>query len=76
MGRVGRKRRHGVPTPKVWRATISKVAKELEFLGIQRLIMIWICGSETLLDGREILVVCTENLIRVDDVMESPKLAE
>jgi len=23
-----------------------------------------------------LLVVCTENLIRVDDVMESPKLAE
>jgi hypothetical protein len=24
----------------------------------------------------EILVVCSENLIRVDDVMESPKLAQ
>jgi hypothetical protein len=23
-----------------------------------------------------VLLVCTENLIRVDDVMESPKLAE
>jgi len=26
--------------------------------------------------GAEILIVCTENPIRVDDVMESPKLAE
>ena len=29
----------------------------VQFLGIQRPIMIWICGSETLLDGREILVL-------------------
>ena len=26
--------------------------------------------------GEIAMVVCTENLIRVDDVMESPKLAE
>ena len=26
--------------------------------------------------GRRLTPVCTENLIRVDDVMESPKLAE
>jgi hypothetical protein len=26
--------------------------------------------------GMSLLAVCTENLMRVDDVMESPKLAE
>ena len=31
---------------------------------------------ETKRDGRFRYPVCTENLIRVDDVMESPKLAE
>ena len=38
------------------------------------------CGDLSLgrnvLHGHPCLLVCTENLIRVDDVMESPKLAE
>ena len=32
--------------------------------------------AENLILPQQVNVVCTENLIRVDDVMESPKLAE
>jgi hypothetical protein len=33
-------------------------------------------GHEAIADASDANVVCTENFIRVDDVMESPKLAE
>src|SRR5258708_24697390 len=35
----------------------------VQFLGIQRPIMIWICGSETLLDDREILVLRERSIV-------------
>src|SRR5438128_9729343 len=35
----------------------------VQFLGIQRTIMIWICGSETLLDDREILVLRERSIV-------------
>src|SRR5438105_4419926 len=35
----------------------------VQFLGIQRPIMIWICGTETLLDYREIFVLCERSIV-------------
>src|ERR1700681_3450028 len=35
----------------------------VQFLGIQRPIMIWICGSETLLDDGEILVLRERSIV-------------
>ena len=46
--------------------------KRLRFASIDRLIWGGICG----LFPRMYEAVCTENLIRVEAVMESPKLAE
>jgi len=43
--------------------TRSRAALEAEILVLRQQINV-------------LLLVCTENLIRVDDVMESPKLAE
>ena len=50
--------------PKIGLRLFQKPQKSLtgfcvQFLGIQRPIMIRICGSETLLDGREIAKACT-----------------
>lgn len=36
----------------------------------------WIIPTIQIIHILGVAVVCTENLIRVDDVMESPKLAE
>jgi acyl-CoA thioesterase I len=51
-----------------------------EVLALKPALVIWQVGTNAawkdyFLDDVGAAIVCTENLIRVDDVMESPKLA-